>query len=214
MTDLENFDTLLKIAIIGEAGVGKTNLLLRYADDRFEEHSRSTIGVDLKSKLARVADRNVKIQLYDSAGQERFRSLAPLNLQKADVAILVYDISRRGTFEKLTYWLDVLRAHSKANISLLFIANKMDLHSERQISTEEGLKFANEEKGFFFETSAKTNEGNYVNIAFDKIIDKAVRELVESEEQMEELEKGRARRTTMTLRKKEVKSLGNNKGCC
>jgi small GTP-binding protein len=181
MTDYEDYDILLKAIILGDSSVGKTNLLTRYTEDRYDEFAKNTIGLDLKTKVCRVKDRGVKINIFDTAGQERFRSLTPVNFQKVDIVVLVYDITRRSTFERMPAWLEMVRLHCQPSVIILVIGNKTDLKDVRSVTGEEGGRFADQCDGFFFETSAKTNENGSVQKAFDGVIQKAAEEYIKAE---------------------------------
>jgi len=210
---MDEFEILMKAVIIGESAVGKTNLLLRYSENRYEENMKNTIGVDLKTKIVNIGTKPVKVQFYDTAGQERFRALAPSNFHKADIAILVYDISNRESFDRLNDWLQLLKTHASSQINILFIGNKSDLKDKRQVTNEEGTRFAKQHNGFFFEASAKTNENDCVNKAFYSIIEKAGSELLRNEEMNDEIERKRTRASTVTLKSKEDRQMQQG-GCC
>jgi small GTP-binding protein len=209
---MEEFDTLIKAVVIGESVVGKTNLILRYTEDRYEEDMKNTIGVDLKTQIVKIAAKTIKVQFYDTAGQERFRALTPSNFHKADIAILVYDIANRESFDRLIEWYHLVQAHAPAQINLLFIGNKSDLEINRQVTKEEGARLAKEHDGFFFETSAKTNMDGNVNKAFHSIIEKTGAELLKDEEINYEIEKKMTRASTVTL--KVLEDHRNQKGWC
>ncbi|CAG7786248.1 unnamed protein product, partial [Allacma fusca] len=117
----------LKILIIGQSGVGKSSLLLRFTDDVFDPDQPATIGVDFKVKTLDVEGNLVKLAIWDTAGQERFRTLTPSYYRGAQGAILVYDVSSRQSFERLDPWLVELNTYStKTNIVKMLVGNKID----------------------------------------------------------------------------------------
>lgn len=162
--------TTLKILIIGESGVGKSSLLLRFTDDLFDPQLSATIGVDFKVKNLTVDGNKTKLAIWDTAGQERFRTLTPSYYRGAQGAILVYDVASRDTFKKLDLWLNELETFAnKPDIVKMLVANKID-KANREVSKEEGLKFARKHSMLFIEASAKTKEG--VQIAFEELVEK------------------------------------------
>ncbi|KAH3745289.1 rab2 protein [Pelomyxa schiedti] len=147
---------LFKYIIVGDTAVGKSCLLLQWTDKRFQAVHDLTLGVEFGSRSVAVRDNQVKLQIWDTAGQEKFRSIIRSYYRGAAGALLVYDITRRDTFEHLSLWLEDCRRFSTQNIVIMLIGNKCDLESSRVIPREEGERFAKENGLFFLETSAKT----------------------------------------------------------
>lgn len=136
--------TKYKIVFLGEQGVGKTSLITRFMYDTFDDHYQATIGIDFLSKTMYLDDKTIRLQLWDTAGQERFRSLIPSYIRDSRVAIIVYDITKRKSFEYIDKWIeDVKNERGDENVILCIVGNKSDLSDERQISTEEGEKKQN-----------------------------------------------------------------------
>eukprot|EP00928_Gymnodinium_smaydae_P041317 TRINITY_DN27980_c0_g1_i1.p2 TRINITY_DN27980_c0_g1~~TRINITY_DN27980_c0_g1_i1.p2 ORF type:complete len:212 (-),score=47.47 TRINITY_DN27980_c0_g1_i1:56-691(-) len=146
---------LFKYIIIGDTGVGKSCLLLQFTDKRFRADHDLTIGVEFGARLVTIEDKQIKLQIWDTAGQESFRSITRSYYRGASGALLVYDISRRDTFNHLARWLDEARANASPNMAIMLIGNKCDLE-RREVSFEEGASFAREHGLVFRETSAKT----------------------------------------------------------
>ena len=146
----------IKLLMIGDSGVGKTCLLMQYASKTFIKTFITTIGIDFKIKTVNVCGKTVKLQIWDTAGQESFRSITRSYYRGAAGALLVYDITRRETFTQLTKWLTEARENGSSNMVIMLIGNKSDLNHRRAVSTEEGAKFAEENGLIFLETSAKT----------------------------------------------------------
>ena len=159
MNLLPDFDYLYKIALLGDATVGKTNLLLRFTENTFSLNITPTVGYDYKSKKITLDKYNKKVnmQIWDTAGQERFMALSKTIYKIVDGVILVYDITRINTFENILNWMKKVKENNE-NLPILIIGNKKDKEDERKITFEEGKKFAEEYKINFFETSAFNGE--------------------------------------------------------
>lgn len=138
-------------------GVGKSCLLLQFTDQRFRQQHDLTIGVEFGSRTVKINEKNIKLQIWDTAGQESFKSITRSYYRGAAGALLVYDITRKETFNHLTRWLEEVRQNGNPDIMVMLIGNKADLDSRRQVSTEEGERFAKENGLIFLETSAKTS---------------------------------------------------------
>ncbi|KAG8082321.1 hypothetical protein GUJ93_ZPchr0014g46503 [Zizania palustris] len=151
-----SFAYLFKYIIIGDTGVGKSCLLLQFTDKRFQPVHDLTIGVEFGARMITVDNNPVKLQIWDTAGQESFRSITRSYYRGAAGALLVYDITRRETFNHLASWLEDARQHATANMAIMLIGNKCDLSHRRAVSYEEGEKFAKEHGLVFMEASAKT----------------------------------------------------------
>ncbi|KAJ0479474.1 putative small GTP-binding protein [Helianthus annuus] len=147
---------LFKYIIIGDTGVGKSCLLLQFTDKRFQPVHDLTIGVEFGARMITIDSKPIKLQIWDTAGQESFRSITRSYYRGAAGALLVYDITRRETFNHLASWLEDARQHANANMTVMLIGNKCDLAHRRAVSTEEGEQFAKENGLVFMEASAKT----------------------------------------------------------
>lgn len=159
---------LFKYIIIGDTGVGKSCLLLQFTDKRFQPVHDLTIGVEFGARMITIDGKQIKLQIWDTAGQEAFRSITRSYYRGAAGALLVYDITRRETFNHLTTWLEDARQHSNSNMVIMLIGNKSDLDARREVKKEEGEVFAREHGLVFMETSAKlaTNvEEAFINTA-------------------------------------------------
>lgn len=164
--------TTLKILIIGESGVGKSSLLLRFTDDTFDPDIGATIGVDFKVKTLTVDGNKAKLAIWDTAGQERFRTLTPSYYRGAQGVILVYDASSRETFDKLEEWLNEIEMYStKEDIIKMLVGNKID-KKEREVERTQGVQFARRHSMLFIEASARTKEG--VQLAFEELVEKII----------------------------------------
>jgi len=136
--------------------VGKSCLLLQFTDKRFRQQHDLTIGVEFGARMININGKQIKLQIWDTAGQESFRSITRSYYRGAAGALLVYDITRRDSFNHLTRWLEEVRQNGNPLMTIMLIGNKCDLENRRQVSTEEGERFAKENGLIFMETSAKT----------------------------------------------------------
>ncbi|KAG5667268.1 hypothetical protein PVAND_015255 [Polypedilum vanderplanki] len=160
----------LKILVIGESGVGKTSLMLRFVDDSFDANEQPTIGVDFRVKSLEIDGQRLQIQAWDTAGQERFRTLIPSYYRDATGAILVYDVTKMNSFQKLETWLEELEVNTNRNITKMIVGNKIDLQNQRKVDRELGKKFAKQQRALFVETSAASNIN--VQLAFEELVKK------------------------------------------
>ena len=158
--NITQFDYLFKYIIIGDAGVGKSNILLRYVYSTFKSDYQLTIGVEFGEKTVEIKGKIYKIQIWDTAGNEQFRSITRTYYKNSVCAIVVYDISRRETFDNVINWIEDCKLNSPKSVFIILVGNKSDLEEDRQVTTEEGEEFANRYGIRFFETSAK----NSINI--------------------------------------------------
>mmetsp|Transcript_13174 Transcript_13174/g.30012 ORF Transcript_13174/g.30012 Transcript_13174/m.30012 type:complete len:215 (-) Transcript_13174:163-807(-) len=155
-----------KVILIGDQQVGKTCLLTRYLDNTWSDAVEATIGVDFKTRTEKVGNIDVRLQLWDTAGQERFRSLTTTYLKKSAAAVIVYDVTNKTSFATVQSWLKEVRNASEDPL-IFVVGNKMDMHEEREVTSDEGLQVAKLVKAEFAEVSAKT--GDNVSMLFQKI---------------------------------------------
>lgn len=169
----EEYDYLFKVVLIGDSGVGKSNLLSRFTRNEFCLESKSTIGVEFATRTLQVEGRTVKAQIWDTAGQERYRAITSAYYRGALGALLVYDVTKPTTFENVSRWLKELRDHADANIVIMLIGNKTDLKHLRAVATEDAQGYAEREGLSFIETSAL--EAINVEKAFQTILSEIYR---------------------------------------
>ncbi|KAF4676863.1 Ras- protein Rab-11A [Perkinsus chesapeaki] len=165
----EDYDYLFKVVLIGDSGVGKSNILSRFTRGEFNLESRSTIGVEFATKSVRIGDKVIKAQIWDTAGQERYRAITSAYYRGAVGALLVYDISKRSSFENAERWLKELREHADSDIVVMLVGNKSDLSHLRAVDTDEAKKFCEDNDLLFIETSAL--EATNVEKAFMEILE-------------------------------------------
>ena len=148
----------VKIITLGDSHVGKSSLIFKFIEDTFSSSYMSTVGFDLKFKTIKINNEEIKVMIFDTAGQERFRSLASNYIRKANGILLVYDISDKNTFLNIENWMTNIKEESSDTIPIILIGNKCDLDEQRKIQKEEGEQFANNNNLKFFETSCKDGD--------------------------------------------------------
>jgi Ras-related protein Rab-14 len=158
MANSYNYAYIFKYIIIGDMGVGKSCLLHQFTDQKFMADCPHTIGVEFGTRIIEVSGQKIKLQIWDTAGQERFRSVTRSYYRGAAGCILVYDITRRSTYNHLQSWLNDARSLTNPNTVIFLIGNKSDLDSQRDVTQEEATKFAEDNGLIFLEASAKTGE--------------------------------------------------------
>jgi len=172
----DTYDYLFKIVLVGDSAVGKSNLLWRFTKNEFYEETKSTIGVEFAVKSVQVEGKTIKAQIWDTAGQERYRDITSAYYRSAVGAMLVYDISKKDTFDNIERWLTELRQHADTNIVIMLVGNKSDLRHLREVPTDKAREFCQENGLSLVETSAKDNSN--VDFAFQKLITEIYHETV------------------------------------
>merc|ERR1712003_294967 len=145
-----------KLVFLGDQSVGKTSIITRFMYDNFDNTYQATIGIDFLSKTMYFEDRTVRLQLWDTAGHERFRSLIPSYIRDSTVAVVVYDVANVNSFQQTSKWIDDVRAERGNDVIIMLVGNKTDLSDKRQVSIDEGERKAQDLNVMFIETSAKT----------------------------------------------------------
>ncbi|CAL9132515.1 unnamed protein product [Musa textilis] len=236
----DDYDYLFKVVLIGDSGVGKSNLLSRFTRNEFSLESKSTIGVEFATRSIRVEDKVVKAQIWDTAGQERFgriivpilanswlricnvvslfvaskryRAITSAYYRGAVGALLVYDVTRHITFENVERWLKELRDHTDSNIVIMLVGNKADLRHLRAVTVDDAKAFAERESTFFMETSAL--ESMNVDDAFNEVLTQIYRvtsrKALDAGDDPETLPKGQ----TIDIGTNDDVSAVKKAGCC
>jgi len=166
----------LKILVIGESAVGKSCLLLRYTEGKFSDTFMTTIGVDFKTKVVPIDGKNVKLQIWDTAGQEKFRAITKAYFRGANGILVVFDLSRRDTFNRTTAWIDSIKDSGESTIDVVLVGNKSDL--PHAVSQDEIKELAEKYNIPYFQTSAKDN--SQVDSAFESIARFALKRKIDS----------------------------------
>ncbi|KAK4267040.1 hypothetical protein QN277_023881 [Acacia crassicarpa] len=165
----EKIDYVFKVVVIGDSAVGKTQILSRFAKNEFCFDSKSTIGVEFQTRTVTINGKVIKAQIWDTAGQERYRAVTSAYYRGALGAMLVYDITKRQSFDHVARWVEELRAHADNSIVIMLIGNKADLVDLRAVPTEDAVEFAEDQGLFFSETSALNGEN--VESAFFQLLE-------------------------------------------
>lgn len=168
MAEAQEYDVLLKVLMIGDSDVGKSSILLRFTDDLYNDEQPVTIGVDFKIKMVEFGGKKVNLTIWDTAGQEKFRSLTSSYYRGTQGIILVYDVTRRDSFNSLEIWLNEIETYTtNPDVVKLLVGNKID-KDNREVSREEAAAFARSKAMLFIECSAKTRLG--VQQAFEELV--------------------------------------------
>ena len=219
---------ILKVVLIGESGIGKTSIIQRFSYNLFDPNYTSSISSQYISKIIELKDINqtLKFEIWDTAGQEKYRSMAKLFYKDAKIILFVYDITSLNSFKELkNYWISQVQQNCQPNALLGVVANKNDLYTMQQVDKEEGLKLANEIGAIFQMTSAKSGIGinnlfenigrKYLDPKFDyqaadKIAEEKYKRRKEKEKQMSKSKNERKRGVKLGVKKNKEKS----RGCC
>ena len=196
---MEKKEPHFKILVLGDPSVGKSCFLIRYTEDTFQDVYLSTIGMDCKYKdVILEEDKSIRLQIWDTAGQDRFRSITK-NLYKGAAGImLIYDITNRNTFDNVKKWVNSIKEEVTSKVVIVLVGNKIDLDKKRQVQTDEGEQIAEEFDMPFFECSALTGEN--INSAFETLAKKLVEVKAKAKQHGEQL--------------KQNKAGGEKKSCC
>ena len=211
-----NFDYLLKYIIIGDAAVGKSNLLLRYCHGQFKPEYQLTIGVEFGAKNVQINNKILRIQIWDTAGQENFRSITRAYYKNSVCALVVYDISSRDTFNNVSTWIEDCKNQSPKTIFMALVGNKCDLNDKRQVSYDEGKDLAERNDMMFFETSAKDGinvEEIFLNTA-NEISKKIAENYYDLENDTCGIKRGNNRSNNQQLHLGNEQGGNNNSGPC
>ena len=204
----ESYEIMVKVVLVGDSGVGKTNIMSKYLKNQFREDSKATVGVEFGSKQFSVEGHQIKAQIWDTAGQERYKAITSAYYKGAKGAFIVYDITRKNTFETVNKWASDITAAADKKITLILIGNKNDLEDQRQVTKEVGEEKAKELGLAFMETSACSGEN--LDKAFQMMINeiyKKYQEDVVGETQESTVQQGK----DITLDKTKGKQ---KKKCC
>jgi small GTP-binding protein len=161
-------DYSIKIVVVGDSGVGKSNILTRYAENQFNQDSKATVGVELHNKTYKINDKYIKVHLWDTAGQERYKSITAAYYRGAKGAMIVYDITRPETFNNVDKWFNEIREFGEKNVQLLMVGNKSDLKHLKAVDNGKALDKAGTLGIALMETSAL--DSSNVDEAFKKLI--------------------------------------------
>ena len=193
MDDSEEYEMMIKVILIGDSGVGKTNIMSKFLKNQFLEDSKATVGVEFGSKLFIQQGHKIKAQIWDTAGQEKYKAITSAYYKGSKGALVIYDITQKETFANIEKWVNDLKCKGDPKITIIIIGNKNDLEEKRQISKEQGEEKAKSFGCAFLETSAFS--GDNIEKAFEmmvkEIYDKFTSDIGEDdEEELDSNEKG------------------------
>ena len=200
-------DYKLKVVVVGDSGVGKTNLIKRFVSNTYNPNTKATVGVEFLSKSYKINDQVFKIEIWDTAGQERYKSITAAYYKGAKGALIVYDITQKDTFENINKWMSEVRDKSTKDLKILIVGNKTDLVNERQVSTEEALSKAKELESPVMEASAL--DGSNVKAAFYDLLKEMYKEIKKKIEIVESQNTGGKDGVQLNTNEEKEK-----KGCC
>ncbi|EPB92377.1 GTP-binding protein [Mucor circinelloides] len=203
-----SYDYLIKLLLIGDSGVGKSCLLLRFSDDSFTPSFITTIGIDFKIRTIELDGKRIKLQIWDTAGQERFRTITTAYYRGAMGILLVYDVTDDKSFGNVRNWFSNIEQHASEGVNKILIGNKCDMEDKRVVSAEQGQTLANELNIRFMETSAKANIG--VEEAFFDLARDIKKRLIDTQQAQQ------TRQREEVKLESPAKNNGNNSsgGCC
>jgi Ras-related protein Rab-11A len=164
----ENYEMMFKVVLVGDSSVGKTNIMSKYLKNEFHEDSKATVGVEFGSKQFTIEGHSIKAQIWDTAGQERYKAITSAYYKGAKGAFIVYDITRKNSFDSIDKWVNDLTASADKKLTILVIGNKCDLEDQRQVTKEQGEAKASSLQVAFLETSALSGEN--LNKAFEMMM--------------------------------------------
>ena len=205
----EREDYKLKVVIVGDSGVGKSNLIKRFTTNEFNEHSKATVGVEFLSRSYKINDKIFKIEMWDTAGQERYKSITAAYYKGAKGALIVYDTTSAKSFENVDKWLGEIKEKAGKDIKLIIIGNKIDLKDKKVITTEQALTRAKELDIPLMETSAK--DATNVKEAFHDLLKEMYCELSKTLQIVEKQNLENDRNNGVQL---DVNEQKKKKSCC
>ena len=203
----------LKLIVVGNQGTGKSSILNRFVNETFDENYQATIGLDFHSKNITIHDQDVRLIIYDTAGQEKFRSLIPMYIREAQIILFIYDISDKDSFDSIPKWIQQVNDVINKEVVFVLIGNKLDLESNRKVTFEEGKKLAEKSNYVFQEVSAKTGE-NFEKLfevqIFEAVYNKFKKEFDKREEGGEEQINNETNENTNGTNTKNIVIYNNN----
>lgn len=199
--NITDVDYIFKVLIIGDSSVGKSNILLRFSDDKFHDTFLPTIGVDFKIKNLQINNKAIKLNIWDTAGQERFKTITAAYYKGSHGVIIVYDITDPESFRNVPNWIAEAKKHAGPGVTRILVGNKCDLKDDRKVDFQTGKNFADSEGMLFFECSAKAK----INISeiFEALSKQMYENLPDNEKKV------RGDEMNLTAQRKSV-----NSGCC
>ena len=205
----EDYEMMVKIILIGDSAVGKTNIMSKYLKGQFMENSKATVGVEFGSKIFKISNHNIKAQIWDTAGQEKYKAITGAYYKGSKGAFVVYDITRKDTFDSADKWINDLKVSADPKINIMLIGNKNDLEDKREVLKEQGEEKAKSFGCAFLETSALS--GDNIERGFEMMVSDIFKKYGEDtidDDEFGIIEKGE----DINLEKEN--SNNTKKGCC
>ena len=205
----EDYEMMVKVILIGDSAVGKTNIMSKYLTGQFQENSKATVGVEFGSKLFKIDNHNIKAQIWDTAGQEKYKAITGAYYKGSKGAFVVYDITRKDTFDSADRWINDLKVSADPKINIMLIGNKNDLEDKREVLKEQGEEKAKSFGCAFLETSALS--GDNIERGFEMMVSDIFKKYGEDtidDDEFGIIEKGE----DINLEKEN--SNNTKKGCC
>ena len=203
----EEYEMMVKVILIGDSAVGKTNIMSKYLKNQFMEDSKATVGVEFGSKLFNINGHNIKAQIWDTAGQEKYKAITGAYYKGSKGAFVVYDITKKDTFDSVDKWIHDLKSTGDPKMTIMIIGNKLDLEHKREVLKEQGEEKARSFGCAFLETSAFS--GDNIEKGFEMMISEIFKKY--GNDSIEDDDFGSVERgEDIKLEKKENKK----KGCC
>ena len=213
MIEDESYDLIFKLVLIGDSGVGKTNILSRYISNEFSLSSQPTVGVEFGSKIIKKNGKVIKLQIWDTAGQERYKSITSAYYKGSKGAFVVYDITRKTTYDNIDKWIGELKTNGSEDVLIMLVGNKSDLEDKREVITEEVEKKAQEQKLAFCETSALN--GKNVEYAFENLINEILKKVEKDKiNEAKQLSESKAITLETADKNQNEKNSKKKKKCC
>ena len=173
MTSEKEYEFIIKILIIGDSTVGKTNFVYKFSEDKFSENYFASTGIELKTTSIQIDGKSIKIQLWDTAGQEKYRAMTKNLYLKSQGIIILFDITNETSFINLKNWMSQIKESCGEDIPILLVGNKIDLEDNRVINKERAMEYANNENIEYIEVSSKTGEN--INKALTSLLQKILK---------------------------------------
>ena len=210
MENKEDSQISIKLLVLGDSAVGKTSILIRYVENNFDECCISTLGVDYKVKYIKYKNIKIKLQLWDTSGEEKYRSISTNLIRNTQGLLIVFDLTNKDSFQNIKDWINAAEDYNP-NLKKILIGNKLDLEDERKVNNEALINFANNKNIKFFETSAK--DGTNIEEAFQALVDL----LFGNKTEQEIIEEYGNQDTSFSIEKEKKdkkKKKKNKKDCC
>ena len=207
-----NYEYLFKIILIGSSGVGKSSILQRYMKKTFDENYKITIGVDFLMKTLTINKQLVKLQVWDTAGQEKYKSMVSSYYRGAHVALIVFDLTSHLSFEALPSWIENFYKNGPEQKNTILIGNKKDLVEERQVTQEEAELFSQTNNKIYFETSAK--EGDNIDYVFNYTAEKLLEFYKESKTELKRTMTPNTQKQISNFQAVRIEETNDKKKCC